>query len=264
MTREVVEQRRRARATRGPLGTWFLLAVAILKPLLTAFTRRDWRGMGNIPATGGAVVVANHISHADPLTAAHFLYDAGRLPRFLAKSELFSVFFVGRVLRGARQIPVYRASSTASQAYRDAVAAVRHGEIVVIYPEATLTRDPDLWPMAGKTGAARVALETGAPVIPLAQWGVHEILPPFSSRPRLLPRRLVRVSAGPPVGLDDLQGRFLDGKLLDSATERILSALTQELEKLRGERAPAMRFDVRETPLERTGNPRRVSSKEPA
>jgi 1-acyl-sn-glycerol-3-phosphate acyltransferase len=253
---------KRGRATRGPLGPWYALAVVILKPILTLLTRRRWTGIEHIPASGGAIIVPNHVSHADPLTTAHFVYDAGRLPRFLAKSELFGVFFVRSVLRGARQIPVFRESGTASQAYRAAVDAVRNGELVVIYPEATLTRDPGLWPMVGKTGAARVALETGAPVIPVAQWGVQEILPPYAKVPHLLPRHLVQVTAGPPVPLDDLRGRPIDQDLLRIAAERIMAAVTTLLADLRGESAPEIRFDPKSAGLPRTGNPRRLRTGE--
>lgn len=221
-------------------------------------TRRDWRGWEHVPETGGAIVVTNHISHVDPLTFAHFLYDSGRLPRFLAKSGLWKVPFVRSVLRGAKQIPVLRETGDASQAYSSAVDAVRSGELVVIYPEATLTRDPALWPMVGKTGAARVALETGAPVIPVAQWGPHELLPPYSKRPALFPRKTMQVRAGSPVQLDDLRDRGIDAALLDEASERILTAITRILEEIRGATAPGTRFDVRREQLPMTGNPRRV------
>lgn len=250
---------RRARAASGPAGFWYRLAVVILKPPLTVLTRRDWRGWEHLPETGGAVVVTNHISHVDPVTFAHFLYDAGRLPRFLAKSSLFEVFFVRSVLRGAKQIPVYRESGNASMAYAAAVEAVRAGELVVIYPEATLTRDPGLWPMVGKTGAARVALETGAPLVPVAQWGPHELLPPYARTPRLVPRATMHVHAGPPVDLDDLRGRELDGPLLHEAAERVAAAVTRLLEGIRGEQAPPVRFDMDGSELPRTGDPRRSS-----
>jgi 1-acyl-sn-glycerol-3-phosphate acyltransferase len=220
-------------------------------------TRRDWRGAEHLP-DGGAVVVVNHVSHVDPLTFAHFLYESGRLPRFLGKDAVFNVPFVGMVLRGAEQIPVYRESGDASLAYAAAVDAVRRGELVAIYPEATLTRDPGLWPMVGKTGAARVALETGAPVVPVAQWGPQEILPPYSKRPRLLPRRTVHVWAGPPVDLSDVEGRPVDAELLHEVTERIMAAITTLLEDIRAERAPAVRFDPREAGLPRTGRPDRT------
>ena len=114
------------------------------------------------------------------------------------------------MLRGAGQIPVYRESADASRAFSAAVAAVRDGECVAFYPEATLTRDPDQWPMVGKTGAARVALETGAPVIPVAQWGPQELLAPYAKKPDLFPRKTMHVRAGPPVDLSDFAGRPID------------------------------------------------------
>lgn len=247
---------RRARAASGPPGFWYRLAVVILRPLLMALTKQDWRGWEHIPETGGAVVVTNHVSHVDPLSFAHFLYDSGRLPRFLGKSSLFEVPFVRSVLAGAKQIPVYRETGTAALAYSAAVDAVRRGELVAIYPEATLTRDPDLWPMVGKTGAARVALETGAPVVPVAQWGAQDLLPPYAKRLHVFPRKTMHVYAGPPVDLDDLRGRPIDADLLKEASERIMAAITSILEELRGEKAPPTRFDPRAAGLPRTGNPR--------
>ena len=79
-------------------------------------------------------------------------------------------------MRHAGQIPVYRETGRAADAYRAAVAAVRGGEGVAVYPEGTLTRDPDLWPMVGKTGVARLALDDAGPVIPVAQWGAQDLL----------------------------------------------------------------------------------------
>ena len=229
----------------APLGIWYRFAVSVLKPPLTALTRRDWRGAEHLPDTGGVVVAPNHVSHSDPLVVGHFLYDHGYPPRFLGKEGLFRLFLVGRVLRGAGQIPVYRETADAAQAYSAAVAAVRAGECVAIYPEATLTRDPALWPMVGKTGAARVALETGAPLVPIAQWGPQVLMPPYSKRLRLLPRTTMHVWAGAPVDLDDLRGREVDGPLLVEATERVMAAITSLLEQIRGEQAPPHRFDPR-------------------
>ena len=136
---------------------------AILKPTLLATTRRTWIDGEKIPATGGCILVFNHVSHVDPLTAAHIVYDHGRKPRYLAKSGLFKNRALGYFLRSAGQIPVERLTKNAKGAFDAAVAAVESGECVVVYPEGTLTRDPDLWPMVGKSGAARIALETGLP-----------------------------------------------------------------------------------------------------
>ena len=240
---------------RRPLPFAYRLAVWIVRPLLMLLTKRDWRGWEHLPRTGGFVVSPNHISHVDPLAFAHFMFDSGHPPYFLGKESVFRVPVVGAILRGAEQIPVYRNTGRAADAFRAAVAAVEEGKCVGVYPEGTLTRDPDLWPMVGKTGAARIALTTRCPVIPVAQWGPQEILAPYTKRLRLFPRKTMHVMAGPPVDLSDLYDRPLDAAVLREATDRIMAAITRLLEELRGEKAPAERFDSRKHGLPETGNP---------
>jgi 1-acyl-sn-glycerol-3-phosphate acyltransferase len=187
------------------------------------------------------LVCSNHISHFDPLTLAHFIYESGRNPRFLAKSSLFQVPVIGPVLKGAGQIPVYRDSADAAQALSAAIRAVDEGHCVALYPEGTLTHDPHLWPMSGKTGAARIALTTSASVIPVAQWGPHEVMPPGARLPRLLPRRTMHVAAGQPVDLSAFAGREVDADLLRDVTEEIMAAITTLLAPMRHEAAPVVR-----------------------
>src|SRR5262245_45348105 len=201
----------------------YRFAVAVLRPVFLVLTKRDWKGAQNLPATGGFVVAPNHLSHLDPIVCAHYLYDNGRAPFFLGKEGVFRVPVVGAILRGAEQIPVYRNTGQAADAFRAAVAAVNDGKCVVVYPEGTLTRDPDLWPMVGKTGAARIALSTRCPVVPVAQWGPEAILAPYSKRPHLFPRKTMHVSAGPPVDLSDLYDKPVTGALLREATDRIMA-----------------------------------------
>lgn len=236
-------------------GWAFSVAVAIVKPPLLLFTKRRWSGGEKIPASGGCILVANHISHLDPFTFAHFVYDNGRLPRFLAKAAVFDIPVGGWIVKSAGQIPVYRLTTDASLAFRAAVAALEKGECVVVYPEGTISRDPGLWPMTGKTGAARLALSTGAPVIPVAQWGAQAILPPYAKRPRLLPRKTVWVKAGDPVDLEDLRGRPINPGLLRETTNRIMDAVTDLLADIRGEQPPAVRFDPRAAGVREIGNP---------
>ncbi|HEU4512738.1 MAG TPA: lysophospholipid acyltransferase family protein [Nocardioidaceae bacterium] len=243
------------RELRQKRGWAFAFAVAIVKPLLLLFTKRRWVDGEKIPAEGGCVLVGNHISHLDPLTFAHFVYDHGRLPRYLAKATVFEVPFVGLIVRKAGQIPVYRLTADASQAFRAAVDAVNMGECVVVYPEGTISRDPGLWPMTGKSGAARIALSTGAPVIPVAQWGANHILAPYAKTPHLLPRKTISMKAGDPVYLDDLRDEPLTPDVLHQATERIMDALTRELAVLRAEEPPAVRFDPRAAGVREIGNP---------
>lgn len=231
------------RVARRRRGAALALCVAVLRPPMMALTRRDWRGAEHLPPADGCVVVTNHISNFDPLVIAHFLYDNGRLPRFLVKSELFEIRVVGKILRSAGQIPVIRRSVEASRALTAAVAAVERGECLIVYPEGTITRDPGLWPMTGKTGAARIALATGCPVVPLAQWGAQAVLAHHSRRLHLLPAKTMHVLAGPPVELDDLRDQRVTTATLREATARITAAVTELLAQLRSEKAPSVRFD---------------------
>ena len=229
----------------GRIGPWYRTAVMVVKPLSCALTRRDWRGAGHIPPSGGVIVAANHVSHLDPLTLAHFVYDAGRVPRYLAKSELFHGAFLGSLFRGTSQIPVHRGTADATVALRDAITAVRRGECLLIYPEGTITRDPDGWPMAARTGVARLALATGAPVIPVAQWGVQELLPAYTRRFRPLPRKTVHLLAGPPVDLSRWADREPTVPVLREVTAEIMAAIRRQVAELRGEPVPPVVFDWR-------------------
>jgi 1-acyl-sn-glycerol-3-phosphate acyltransferase len=220
--------------------------VAVLNAIMVPFTRRDWRGQQKIPQTGGLIFAVNHISNADPLAIGQFIAYSGRWPRFLAKTSLFRLPIIGWVLRACGQIPVERASRAAGDALKAAIRAVEEGRAVTIYPEGTITRDAQLWPMAGKTGAARIALETRCPVIPIGQWGAQEIMYGREIRfPKLLPRKTLRVEAGASVDLDDLRGRPVTAAVLTEATDRIMDAITALVADLRGEPAPAARYDPR-------------------
>ncbi|MEU6852750.1 lysophospholipid acyltransferase family protein [Actinacidiphila alni] len=233
--------------SRRRIGFWYRLAAVIAKPPLIVLFKRDWHGMEHIPADGGFITAVNHNSYLDPLSYAHFQYNTGRVPRFLAKAGLFKPFFVGTMLRGTGQIPVFRESTDAANAFRAAVDAVNSGECVTFYPEGTLTRDPEMWPMTSKTGVARVALLTKAPVIPVAQWGANEAVPPYakSKRVRLLPRKTLRVRAGAPVDLSAYYGQEPTPDVLRAVTETIMLDVTALLAEIRQEPAPARLYDPR-------------------
>ncbi|MFT4011120.1 MAG: lysophospholipid acyltransferase family protein [Nocardioidaceae bacterium] len=241
----------------------WLAAITLVKPTLRAFTRHEWIDGDKLPATGGCVVVANHVSHIDPLTYAHLFHDNGRLPRILAKEALFDVPVLGTIMKSTGQIPVARQTSNAAHAFEAAVQGVKGGKLVFFYPEGTLTRDPDLWPMVGKSGAVRVALEAGSALIPVAQWGQQHILYPYAKRPHLIPRRLVRIKVGDPVDLDDLRGQEITTELLHEGTDRMMTAITSLLEDLRGERAPKERFDPKKHGVAPIGNPHKKPQLQP-
>lgn len=225
------------------IGSLYRGIIRGVRPVLMATTRREWSGTQYLPRSGGVVIAANHLSYVDPFTLAHFLVDNGRAPSFLAKSGLFDLPVAGQILHRVGQIPVYRNSSRAIDAFSAAVQAVRDGKCVVVLPEGTLTTDPQLWPMAGKTGAARIALETGCPLIPVATWGPQAILWPYRGRiPRLLPRKTMQLAAGPPVDLSDLR-RPYDAATLREATDRLMDAIEGLLAGLRGSSRPGAELD---------------------
>jgi 1-acyl-sn-glycerol-3-phosphate acyltransferase len=210
-----------------------------------AMTRPDWHGAEHLPAEGGFIAAANHMTEIDPITFAHFLYDSGFAPKILAKAPLFKVPVLGPILRATGQIPVYRNTSDAGRSLDAGVKALEDGECVAVFPEGTLTREPDLWPMKGKTGIARLALTTRVPVVPVAQWGPQDLLGRYGRVLKPLPRKKITIVTGPPVVLDDLYGRPLDNATLREATERVMDAITVLLEGIRGEKAPAERYDMR-------------------
>ncbi|WGL53662.1 lysophospholipid acyltransferase family protein [Nocardioides sp. BP30] len=241
------------RKLQGERGWAWTAAVGILKPLLLATTKQDWTGGDKIPARGGAIIALNHVSHVDPLTAAHLVWDYGRESRYLAKSSLFKNAQLGRFLRAAGQIPVDR--SAGADAFKEAVAAVNAGEVVVVYIEGSITKDPAGWPMVPKSGAARIALATGAPVIPVGQWGAQALLPAYSRRPHLVGRKTITMRVGDPVELDDLREQRPTAAAVRQATDRIMAAIVDLVEEIRGEEAPDERFDPRKHGLNSTGNP---------
>lgn len=231
---------------RHRIGFWYRFAAFLVKPPMLLLFKREWEGAEHIPDSGGFISIVNHNSYLDPLSYAHFQYNAGRAPRFLAKVSLFGKGFVGGMMRRTGQIPVYRESANAIGAFRAAVEAINQGEGVVFYPEGTLTRDPLQWPMDGKTGAARVALLTKAPVVPVAQWGANEVVPPYATtnRIRLFPRKTLRVKAGPPLDLAKYYDVEPTTEVLREVTDLFMDAITEQLVEMRGEPAPATRYQV--------------------
>jgi 1-acyl-sn-glycerol-3-phosphate acyltransferase len=208
-------------------------------------TKKDWHGAEHLPKEGGFIAVSNHVTYADPLTFAHYLYNNGCPPRFLAKDGLFKAPVIGWILRALDQVPVHRGTTKAKDAVNAGLAFLERGDMIALFPEGTLTRDPDLWPMVARTGAARMALESGVPVIPVAQWGAHRLLGRYSKWLKPIPRKKVTIVAGPPIDLDDLKGPHPTKRVLREATDRIMATLTTMVEELRGEKAPAVPYDMR-------------------
>jgi 1-acyl-sn-glycerol-3-phosphate acyltransferase len=218
--------------------------VVTFRPLLRTLLKRDWDGQERIPRSGGVIVAGNHLSYADWAAMALFVHQAGRYPAFLIKSSAFNVKGLGPFLHACGQFPVNRGSADAALVLKDAERALDHGECLIFYPEGTATRDPNLWPMVPKTGIARLALGTGAPVIPVACWGTQDILPYGSKRLHLVPRHTVKMLAGPAVDLSAYAGQPLSRDVLRGAADQVMADITGLLARLRGESPPASLYDL--------------------
>ena len=222
---------------------WRFVAGRGLQILLHALMKHEQQGRQYLPREGGVIVAPNHLSYADWGAVAIFTYESGRFPTFLIKSSIFNVKVIGPFLRVLGQLPVYRNRGDAALVLTSAEAALRNDQCVIVYPEGTASRDPGLWPMVAKTGAARLALKTGVPVIPVAHWGAQDVLPYGTSRPHLFPRRTIRLVAGPPVDLSAFKGKPLTATTLREATAVIMADVTALLAGLRQETPPAVAFD---------------------
>jgi len=239
-----------------PLGTnlTFKICTTIIIPIFNLLMKRDWKGAENIPASGRVIVASNHMSYLDVLVFTHFLYKSGRAPRYLGKSGVFKVPLIGKILLAAGQIPVERETTGAKAAVDHAKILLEAGHMLGVYPEGTLTRDDGMWPMVAKTGCARLALMTDTPVIPIAQWGSQKILPRYTNRISLFPRKTIVIRVGEPVDLSRWKGMHEDQQALIEATAEIMRSITELLEDIRGEKRPAQIFDPHTSNIPRTGN----------
>ena len=237
------EKPRTQRSEKSKPSVFWVLAGLLVPPgsLLARFRVINPQKM---PRHGACIVAPNHYTEIDPVMVGMVLWRLGRLPRFLAKESLFRIPVFGWFLRRSGQVPVSRSGSArGSTTLAEAKKIVEDGRIVIVYPEGSLTRDPDMWPMRGKTGAARMALEYGIPVIPMAHWGAQKVMARYAKKISVFPRKTVAVRIGDPVDLSAFQGRPLDAATLTEATNAIMDAITVLLEDLRGEKAPVTRWD---------------------
>lgn len=220
---------------------WRIIA-AIAIQLFEIVGRYRMRGLDRMPKRGAVVIAPNHVSNFDPLTTAYLVWRAGRVPRFLAKASLFRVPVLGWLLRFTGQIPVERDGS-GPDPLKAATRLIDEELAVIVYPEGTLTRDPGEWPMRGKFGAVRLALQHDIPLVPVAHWGVQQILPRYGGRLRIVPRSRVEMLVGEPLDLSPWRGRSADSAALAEATAVLMDEIARLVGELRGETPPAERWD---------------------
>ncbi|MDR1293409.1 MAG: 1-acyl-sn-glycerol-3-phosphate acyltransferase [Bifidobacteriaceae bacterium] len=221
-------------AGRHLISPGYRVAAWTLKPPLHLLMRTVGDGLENLPPPGtGYIAAANHISTIDFLPIVAFFYDTGAPGRVLVKDSLWKVPAVRQLLVATGQIPVRRGTARAGDALREAERALAAGTCVIMYPEGTITKDPAGWPMAARPGVGRLALATGAPVIPIGQWGAQKVFPRGARFPRMVPRHTEHIRVGSAVALDDLIGRTDPGAVRE-ATDRIMKAVTAIVGELRG------------------------------
>jgi 1-acyl-sn-glycerol-3-phosphate acyltransferase len=220
----------------GP--AWRFVWLVLYYPV-SALVKLRYRNIERFPQRGPVIVVTNHVSHIDPFLVAKFVLDAARKPRFLAKESIFRVPVVGRAMYMMGHIPVKRGTIDARQSLAKAVEAVEQGGVIVLHPEGTVTRDPDGWPMSGRTGAARLAtLVPDVPVVPVAQWGVQEQVDLYKKKVKLIPRPRHVISVGEPIDLSAFRDREPTGQVLKEVTDVIMRRLRADVAELRQLPAP--------------------------
>ena len=225
-----------------PSFFWVLAGIAL--PLVALIVKFRFHDREKMPQTGAVIIAPNHFSNIDPFIVGSAVWYLGRLPRFMAKASILRIPVVGWFLRRSGQIPVQRGGvARGAESLKAAAEMVSLGRALIVYPEGSLTRDPDLWPMRGKTGAVRLSLEHGIPIVPVAHWGTQNVMARYSNKISFFPRHTIDIKVGDPVDLSAFVGKPLTSSTLVEATAVVMDAITHVLEDLRAEKAPAIRWN---------------------
>lgn len=235
--------------------SFFWVLASLILPIWSCMVRYRFTPDSKLPNTGPFIMSPNHYSEIDPIAMGAAIWHLGRLPRFMAKESLFRVPVFGWLLKATGQIPVKREGAVRSNGNPMGAAEelIRREAAVIVYPEGTLTRDPDLWPMRGKSGAVRLALETGIPLIPAAHWGTQKLMPRYGKGIHPFPRKTIEVAVGEPLDLSKFEGRDIDQKIVNEATVMLMNEITRLLAGLRNETPPAELWDPAKHKQSETG-----------
>lgn len=225
-------------------GAVIRIAQLLLRPALALLTRPRWAGTANLPSEGAAIICGNHTGPLDALAYGHVLQTNGIAPRFLAKDSLFRIPLLGALLRATGQIPVIRSRGATAAALDAARAALGRGEALIVFPEGTYTRDPQAWPMRARLGAARLALATGAPLVPIACWGSRDLWPVGALLPRPGGGRRIMMVVGEPIHAERAAGES-EREAEIRVTNQLMRTITELLAQLRGDDPPARVHDPR-------------------
>lgn len=229
-------------------NAWLTFCQIVMYPLSFLLGRKRIAGTANIQIEGGFLLVANHVSHLDPLYDSVAVRKAGRIPRFLAKASLWKVPVLGQALAHSEQIPVERAGAGAGQASLElATETLRKGKVVLIYPEGTVTRDPGHWPMKPRPGAGALALSGDFPVIPVAHWGTNLVYDSYVEGRKFhpFPRKDIHIVFGEPIDLTELRSRPVDARSIRDASLLIMTKVRDMVAEIRVETAPVEFYDLK-------------------
>lgn len=229
----------------------YAVFAALLGGVTTVISRlqverqRGRRAAAQALPDGPIIVISNHTSYADGILLAIACRKLGRSLRLLATAGVFRTPVIGPIARRLGFIPVRRGSADAAGALDDAAAALAAGEAIGLYPEGRITRHPERWPERSKTGAVRLALRTGAPIVPVAMVGAHEVVGRRHIVRTLLRNLILRPKVATKVG-EPIDVRVLvdgarepDADAIRAAADVVMWRLVHLVEDLRGERAPA-------------------------
>lgn len=231
----------------------FWLLAGLVLPVWSLMVRYRFTRDSALPKSGPFILAPNHYSEIDPIAMGAAVWHLGRVPRFMAKASLFKIPVLGRLLRASGQIPVEREGGSRNSPIGAASQLIANEAGVIVYPEGTLTRDPELWPMRGKSGAVRLALESGIPLIPVAHWGTQHLMPRYGKGIHPFPRKTIEISVGTPLDLSKFAGKPVDHRVVSEATNMLMDAITDLLAGLRGETPPKERWDPSKHQQSETG-----------
>jgi 1-acyl-sn-glycerol-3-phosphate acyltransferase len=231
----------------------------IIKPAVACFTKRKVLGAEKLEKYQNTplLVVSTHMSNLDSVFPPTLLSEYGIYAKVFAKDTLWKNPILKPLLNVTNMIPVKRNSKDAANSLDIAKSVLDNNECILIYPEGTTTKDPDYWPMSGKTGAARLAFQNDVTVLPIAQDGAQNV---FNIKNRknsksllgghLLSRQTITMSVGEPIELDDLKSKYLlesdlDAKklVLKEATDKIMQTLASMVGDMRNTSPPAELYD---------------------
>lgn len=235
-----------ARPRKGNVRGMYRVGFEVLRPVVKVLAKPRWGGLHNLPKDGPFILAPNHMSNFDPVSMGYFMADVGYEVRFLAKDSLFKTPVIGDFFRWWGMIPVVRGSSHATDSLKYAREALEEGDVVGIYFEGTLTRDPAFWPMKGKTGLARLALDTRVPIIPVVQWGAQDVMDRYQgfSLRRKRPGLFIRVL--PELDYSDLEGDSTNHESVRELTARLEKTLGAASEVLRDQKGPQVPWNMAE------------------